>query len=175
VEADAGVEDVAGLDENGFNEAVPAGFDEKGFEKGFAGVVVLAPFVAPKSDSPILGCGFSSCFDSGFGVLLCATRPAPAPFAMRTLRIPRTLPSFLLHVFLRQLQIYSRRSCPGNCSGRSPLSSMRRLSSPLHTLHFASAPEGAVLSSNHVCTPFVSFHVYLMAEDIVPVYLQDAI
>lgn len=169
----AGVEDVAGVDENGFNEAVPAGFDEKGFEKGFAGVVVLAPFVAPKSDSPILGCGFSSCFDSGFCVLLWATRPVP--FAMRTLRIPRTLLSFLLHVFLRQLQIYSRRSCPGNCSGRSPLSSMRRLSSPLQTLHFASAPEGAILSSNHVCAPFVSFHVYLMAEDIVPVYLQDAI
>lgn len=127
----------------GFAGAVPFEFEEKGFEKGFAGAVELVLFFTPKSDSPILGCGFSSsCLISFFSGFLF-----DAPFAIRTPRMPLTLPSFLLHAFLRQLQMYSLRSWPGKWSGRSPLSSSRRLRRPLHTLHLARAPEGAVLSS----------------------------
>ena len=94
---------------NGFAGAEPLVFEEKGFEKGFAGAVELVLFLTPKSDSPILGCGFSSSclisFFSDFAVDL-----ADAPFEMRTPRILLTLPSFRLHAFRRQHQMYSRRS-----------------------------------------------------------------
>lgn len=134
------------VEENGFAGTLPEQFAEKGFEKGFALGVLPEPLDMPKSDSPILGCGFSSCltsFFSGFAAVL-----ALAPFAIRTLLIPLTLPSFRLHVLRRQLHMYIRRSWPGNCSGMSPLSSSKRLRSPLHTLHFASTPLGTVLSSS---------------------------
>lgn len=137
---------LAAADEaNGFAGAALFEFEENGFEKGFAGAVELVLFFTPNSDSPILGCGFSSsCLISFSGFALDLV---DAPFAMRTPRIPLTLPSFLLHAFRRQLQMYNRRSCPGKWSGRSPLSSRSRLRRPLHTLHLASAPEGAVVSS----------------------------
>jgi hypothetical protein len=100
---EAGDLTLAGADEKGFAGALPAAFDEKGFEKGFAAAPVLIPFFTPNSDSPILGCGFSSCWTLGFSTLVGAL--LLAPFAMRTPRIPRILPSFLLQVFLRQVQI----------------------------------------------------------------------
>lgn len=138
---------LADVEENGFAGALPAALVENGFEKGFAGADVPAPFVAPNNDAPILNCGFSSSTTFDFSGFACALLLEPV--ATRTPRIPRILPSFLRQVFLRQVQIYSLRSCPGKCCGRAPLSSRRRLSRPLHTLHFASAPEGAVLSSIH--------------------------
>lgn len=146
--------ELAAADENGFVGALPAVLEEKGFEKGFAGAAVLPPRVAPNSDAPILGCGFSSDSILGFSAFVCVL--LLAPFAMRTPRKPRILPSFLRHVFLRQVQIYSLRSCPGKCWGRSPSSWRRRLNKPLHTLHFAIVPEGGVFSSSHVYIPLIS-------------------
>jgi hypothetical protein len=101
-DATTGVE-LAGVDEKGFAGALPAAFEENGFENGFDGVVVLDPFVTPNSDSPILGCGFSSCSTLGLSIFVCVR--LLAPFAMRTPRSARILPSFLLHVFLRHVQI----------------------------------------------------------------------
>lgn len=137
-------------DENGFAGPEPLGLVAKGLEKGLAAGVELELLLTPNSDSPILDCGLGSSLTSFF----CSTLTldlADAPLAIRTPLIPRTLPSLRLHVFLRQLQMYSRRSCPGNWSGRSPFSSRRRVSKPLQTLHFASAPDGAVLSSSQLC------------------------
>jgi hypothetical protein len=132
---------------NGFVGALPAVFVEKGFEKGFVGVGVRAPLDTPNSDCPISGWGCSSCWTLGFSPFACVL--LPAPFAMRTPRSARTLPSFRRHVFLRHVQMYNRRSCPGKCWGRLPSSCRSRLSKPLQTLHLAIAPEGAVFSSSH--------------------------
>lgn len=132
-------------EEKGFVAPAP-GLEEKGLEKGFAEAEAPAPFCTPKRDSPILNCGFSSGFSSFFSILAAGILLL-APFAMRTPRIPLTLPSFLLHVLRRHVQMYNRRSWPGKVSGMSPLSSSKRLRRPLQTLHLARAPEGAVLSS----------------------------
>jgi hypothetical protein len=105
--------------------------------------------LTPKREPPMLGCGFFfswiSCFSGFFAAVMLL-----APFAIRTPRMPLTLPSFLLHVFRRQLQMYSRLSCPGKWSGSSPLSSSSKVRRSLQTLHFANAPEGVDLSSSHV-------------------------
>ena len=129
--------------ENGLNGAFPAGADENGFTG------VAPGDLTPNNDSPMRLCGFgSSCLGAGFaagwvfGLL--------APFAILTPLIPRMLPSFLRHVFLRQVKIYSRLSWPGNWLGRSPFNSSINVSKSLQTLHFASAPDGAVFSSSHV-------------------------
>lgn len=132
-------------EEKGFATPAP-GLEEKGLEKGFAEAEAPAPFCTPKSDSPILGCGFSSGLSSFFSILAAGIL-LPAPFVMRTPRMPLTLPSFLLHVLRRHVQMYNRRSWPGKVSGMSPLSSSKRLRRPLQTLHLAREPEGAVLSS----------------------------
>ena len=118
------------------------GFEEKGFAEA-AGLAVWTP----KSEAPIAGGGFWS---SLISLMTFATGLLLAPLAMRTPRMPLTLPSFRRHVLCRQLQRYNRRSWPGSWSGRSPWSSSRRLSRPLQTLHLARAPEGRVCSSIHV-------------------------
>jgi hypothetical protein len=97
---------LAGCEEKGFADgvAVPLGLEEKGLEKGFADADGLPECLTPNSDSPILGWGFSSCltsFFSGFGALDLPL----APLAIRTPRTPLTLPSFLLHVLRRQVQM----------------------------------------------------------------------
>jgi hypothetical protein len=137
--------------EKGFNGAFDAEPEENGFANGFEGLALAPGLLTPKSDAPILVCGafFSlSCVLDGSG--------ACAFFSSLTLvtlvpRIPLTLPSFLRHAFRRQLKTYSRRSWPWKCSGRSPLSSRRSDKSELQTLHFARAPDGAVVSSNQAC------------------------
>ena len=92
-------------DENGFAVAVPFGFEEKGFANGFVDAEALPPLFTPNSDSPIFGCGFcSSCLTSSFsafGLLALVL----APLAIRTPRMPLTLPSFLRHVLRRQVQM----------------------------------------------------------------------
>lgn len=138
-------------DENGLADVLVEDWAEKWFAKGFAEDDPLEPFATPNSEAPICGCGFGSGAGSFFSIFVPDL--ADAPFAIRTPRIPLTLPSFLLHALRRQLQMYNRRSCPGKCSGRSPLSSRRRLRRPLHTLHFASAPDGAVFSSSQLGAP----------------------
>jgi hypothetical protein len=91
---------------NGFAGAALPAFEEKGFEKGFAGAVELALGFTPNSDSPILGCGFSSSTLTAFvSVSVFALDLADAPFATRTPRMLLTLPSFRLHALRRQLQI----------------------------------------------------------------------
>jgi hypothetical protein len=145
--AGAGAGAEAEAEAKGFAGALPDVFVEKGFEKGFAGVAVRAPLDTPNSDCPISDWGSSSCWTLGFSAFACVL--LPAPFAMRTPRSARTLPSFRRHVFLRHVQMYSRRSCPGKCWGRLPSSCRSRLSKPLQTLHLAVAPEGAVFSSSH--------------------------
>lgn len=94
----------ADCEEKGFAGAVPFDFEANGFEKGFTGAAVFASLLTPNRDSPILGCGLGSSLISFFCSTL-ALALDDAPLAMRTPLIPRTLPSFLLQVFLRQLQM----------------------------------------------------------------------
>ena len=68
------------------------------------GAVELALGFTPNSDSPILGCGFSSSTLTSF-LSVFAPDLAAAPFATRTPRMLLTLPSFRLHALRRQLQI----------------------------------------------------------------------
>jgi hypothetical protein len=106
--AGVGVDAPKGLEfpaeEKGLAEAVPFGLDEKGFANGFAGVDALTPFLTPNKDSPILGCGFSSSLTSFFSILAVLALLL-APLAMRTPRMPLTLPSFLLHGLRRHVQM----------------------------------------------------------------------
>jgi hypothetical protein len=89
---------------NGFAGAALPELEEKGFENGFAGAVELALGFTPNSDSPILGCGFSSSTLTSF-LSVFAPDLADAPFATRTPRMLLTLPSFRLHALRRQLQM----------------------------------------------------------------------
>lgn len=156
-------------------EALVKGFEgvDEEVEKGFAGAVddedvekgleevegAVVGDLTPNSASPIFDCCglFSAggdCWSSAGFVLLFHS----VSFSLATLvaLMPLTLPSFLRHVLLLQLKMYSRRSCPGKCSGRSPLSCNSKLIRSLQTLHFASEPERAVVPSSHVCSYTIS-------------------
>jgi hypothetical protein len=90
-----------GAEEKGFAGAFPAPLADNGFEKGLAGADVVAPSVMPNNEAPILGWGFSSSSAARFSAFDCVL--LLEPFAIRTPRMPRTLPSFLRHAFLRQV------------------------------------------------------------------------
>jgi hypothetical protein len=108
-------------------------------EKGFAAYEAEDP--GENNAVPMsVDCWFCfGSFSSSFPVFV--TLPALTPL---------TLPSFRRHAFLQQPNMYNLRSWPGNRDGRSPLSWRSSVSRELQTLHFASAPDGATLSSSHV-------------------------
>jgi hypothetical protein len=91
-------------DAKGFAGAALPAFEENGLEKGFAGAVELVLGFTPNSDSPILGCGFSSSALTSF-LSVFAPDLTDAPLATRTPRMLLTLPSFRLHALRRQLQM----------------------------------------------------------------------
>jgi hypothetical protein len=62
----------------------------------------------------------------------------------------RTLPSLRLHVFRRQVNTYSRLSCPGKTSGKSPFSWRSKTIRSLHTLHLTRAADGGRAGSSQV-------------------------
>jgi hypothetical protein len=123
--------------------------EEPEVEKGFADDEDLDGFT-PKSNAPML-VGATPC-GGGDEVEAAANVSVFAAPLTRTPRSARTLPSFRRQAFCRQIKMYRRLSWPGNLSGKSPLSSRRRLRRELQTLHLANAPEGGEASSNHVYT-----------------------
>lgn len=129
--------------ENGFDAINPAPLVEKGFadeeeDKGFA----------PNRASPMLTAGFAGCF-SALGSIFVFSFLSFAISEILTPRNALTLPSLRLHIFRRHDSTYSRLSCPGKNSGRSPFSWSRRTMRSLHTLHFARVAEGVMEGSSH--------------------------
>ncbi len=143
--------------ENGFVGAfeVENGFelDEVEVEKGFEGVgngftEVEVEGLPPNNDSPRFTVGFGGAGTSSFGSDLFFSLAALSNTL--TPRNALTLPSLRLHVFLRHVRTYNLLSCPGKCSGNSPLSCKSRTMRSLQTLHFASAADGGVAGSIQV-------------------------
>lgn len=123
--------------------------DANGFACGFA------PGFTPNSVSPklVAGCAVS------FGWLLSTTFfSAWCTAVCLVARKALTLPSLRRHAFLLQAHRYTLLSCPGNLSGKSPLICNSRFMSPLHTLHLAKLPDGAVSSSSHVYIHLSAFY-----------------
>lgn len=127
--------------ENGFELAPPP------IENGFAFVLELG--LAPNNASPILTAGFEAA-TSGFAVLFSLFSFGVATSVILVPRNTLTLPSLRLHVLRRHVNTYNLLSCPGKCSGRSPLSWRRRTMRSLQTLHFARAADGGVVGLSHV-------------------------
>lgn len=148
--------------EKGFADADVVAVDVKGLlavevpvEKGLLEGKAALDGATPNRDAPmfwVAAFGPSASWEDccGAGVLSVFLLDFDCPLATLVPRMPLTLPSFRLHVLRRQAKRYSRRSWPGKRSGMSPLSWRSRDMSPLQTLHFASAPEGAVVPSSHV-------------------------
>ena len=90
---------------NGFAGAFAAEGVENGFANGLAAVEDALGAVTPKSDSPMLACGFFSSFcDAAASCALGKLFPSRPPVTLVAL-IPLMLPSFLRHVFRLQLKI----------------------------------------------------------------------
>jgi len=147
------------------DEALAKGFaaaePSEGAANGFAWT--LEGDLTPNSVSPRLTAGFAlplllvapvvACL---FGEEVAAAAAATCVLSTLVALNPCTLPSFLLQAFRLHAQRYSLLSWPGKRSSKSPLSCSNRLINPLHTLHLANAPDGAVVVSSHVY-PTLSF------------------
>lgn len=120
-------------------------FVEEGEEKRFADVEGGGE-ETPKSAAPMSVDGFGSVVSLTFGFEVVVS----GLFVTLLPLTPLILPSFRRQALRLQVKRYSRRSWSGNRDGRSPFSCSSRLMNELQTLHFASAPEGAVSSSSHV-------------------------
>ncbi len=123
------------------------GFWVEGVEKGFVAALVLGVGFVPKRSLPMF---------RRVGSVAGSSRSVKSlPFSLglafsssaltRTPRNPRTLPCFRWHVLRRQVKMYSRLSCPGKCSGKSPFSCSSKLMRSLQTLHFANSRGGGVV------------------------------
>jgi len=122
---------------------------EKGFEKGFA-EALFAGFT-PNKLSPKPFCTWTGCFKASLNsVFDCSFVSFTGTSVALTPRMERTLPSLRRQVLRLHENTYSRLSCPGKNSGRSPLSCRSKTIGSLHTLHFASAAEGGLEGSSHV-------------------------
>ena len=96
---------VAGGDEGVEKGFTPAAEDvEKGFANGLAAVEDALGVVTPKSDSPMLVCGFFSFCGAGASCVLGIVFPS-CPLVSLVALIPLILPSFLRQVFRLQLKI----------------------------------------------------------------------
>jgi len=132
--------------ENGFEWALEE------VENGFVSLLVVGVVLLPNRLSPMLGCMVLVLCSSPLLVLL------PLPLGLdlsptlltRTPRKALTLPSLRRQVLLLQLNRYSRLSCPGKCSGKSPLSWSNNVIRSLQTLHFARVAGGGFEESSHV-------------------------
>jgi hypothetical protein len=120
-------------------------FVEGGEENGFTDVEGDGEEM-PKSAAPMSMDGCGSAVSSSFEFELVVS----GLFVTLLPLIPLILPSFRRQALRLHVKRYSRRSWSGNRDGRSPFSCSSRLMNELQTLHFPSAPEGAVLSSSHV-------------------------
>jgi hypothetical protein len=124
--------------ENGFEEdELPAGFTPNKLSPIF---VEVTTFICDCDDAG---------FDSASPVVF--RRSLAEDSEIRTPRNTRTLPSLRLHAFRRQVSTYSRLSCPGKLSGKSPFNCNNKTIRSLHTLHFARVAEGGVVGFSHVC------------------------
>lgn len=90
---------------NGFAGAFAAEDVEKGFVNGLATVEDALGAMTPKSDSPMLACGFFSSFCDGVASCALGTLLPSCPLATLVALIPLILPSFLRQVFRLQLKI----------------------------------------------------------------------
>ena len=90
---------------NGFAGTFAAEEVEKGFVNGLAAVVDVLGAVTPKSDSPMLACGFFSSFCDAVASCALGTLFPSCPLATLVALIPLILPSFLLQVFRLQQKI----------------------------------------------------------------------
>lgn len=131
--------------ENGFAEfaldvAVENGFADDDIEEGFA----------PNSVSPILTAGPGArSFAFGEGFFSCLFSDEATPVILVALNA-LILPSLRRQALRRHVHMYSRLSCSGKLSGKSPFNSRRRTMISSHTLHFASDAQGGVAGSSHV-------------------------
>lgn len=83
---------------------------EEPIEKGFVVLEVVVEGLIPNSDEPMSGCPCSGCGGAGVFAGSCALVEDPGILLARTALKPRTLPSFLLQVFLLHPSRYSRLS-----------------------------------------------------------------
>ena len=90
---------------NGFAGAFAAEGVENGFANGLAAVEDALGAVTPKSDSPMLACGFFSSFCDAAASCALGTLFPSCPLVTLVALIPLMLPSFLRHVFRLQLKI----------------------------------------------------------------------
>jgi hypothetical protein len=90
---------------NGFAGAFAAEGMEKGFANGLAAVEDALGAVTPKSDSPMLACGFFSSFCDAVASCALGTLFPSCPLVTLVALIPLILPSFLRQVFRLQLKI----------------------------------------------------------------------
>ncbi len=110
--------------------------------------VELENELSPNNFSPRLMKGVEACASA-----LVATDfqslPVKTACEILTPRRALTLPSLRRQIFLLHASTYSRLSCPGRCSGRSPFNCRSNTIRSLQTLHFASVAEGGVVGSSH--------------------------
>jgi len=102
--AEKGFTPVADGTANGFAGAFAAEGVEKGFANGLAAVEDALGAVTPKSDSPMLACGFFSSFCGAVAFCALGTFFPSCPLATLVALIPLILPSFLRQVFRLQLK-----------------------------------------------------------------------
>ena len=117
---------------------------------GFIGPTVAG--APPNKASPMFRCTVSGSFFSPSSPFLAFPPPTSPPLFTRLTLTPLstlTLPSLRPHVFLRHASTYSLRSCPGNTSGRSPLSCKSSTIKSLQVLQRASRAEGGEFESSH--------------------------